>query len=378
VPGPQPVEGWEGYVGAVLEDVEDAVVLLDDQGIIRTWNAAAVQILGWEPSEIIGRNARTLVPADREADRERIEREVERYGYIKKIETRALAKNGQSIPVSLTQTRLADTNAVIAGFTLVLRDRRETENMHRQLLRADRLATIGLLASTVAHEVGTPLNVILGRAEMLEQTLGEDHPARAQIATITAQIQRISTVVSRLLLFGRDAGPGHEPVQLNRVLNEVVAFVEPRLQAQNVELSRELDDELPTLAGDPGHFHQVFLNLVMNALDVMPEGGKLVLKTRICRGADHLGGRALGLCCSCLQAEVIDTGPGIAPEQVTKIFEPFFTTKKGGKGTGLGLAIAHEIVKKYDGQLRVVSSPGEGTAFIVSLALASRGAQVVQ
>jgi len=365
--------GWERYAAAVLADLDEAVVLLDESGTILSWNAAAQRILGYETKEMIGQKIRTIVPRDRRADLLRVRRELDRFGHVNHLDTAALAKGGETVPIRLTETRLDKPTGGCAGYSLVMRDLREREELERQLVRADRLATIGLLASTVAHEVGTPLNVILGRAEMLGTELSDNPVARRQIDAISTQIQRISDVVARLLTFSREAAPGAEPVDINRILTEVVTFVAPRVTKHRIELISELDETLPNLTGSTGHFHQIFLNLVMNAIDAMPTGGTLTVRTSSCSGA----ALSLDLDCHCLRAEIIDTGRGIKPADLKRIFDPFFTTKTGGKGTGLGLAISEEIVRKYEGQIQVQSTPEEGTRFLVNLPAIQRPQRVV-
>jgi signal transduction histidine kinase len=133
-----------------------------------------------------------------------------------------------------------------------------------------------------------------------------------------------------------------------------------------VALKTDLDEELPSLRGDSSQLHQVFLNLVMNALDAMPEGGELRLATRSCLGSD-LAPSSVGLDCSCAQAEISDTGVGIPADRLERIFDPFYTTKGRQRGTGLGLAIAREIVHSYSGQIVVDSRPGEGSRFVITI-----------
>lgn len=352
--------------GAVLDDVESAILVLDEQGVVRVWNDGATQCLGWERHEVVGRPLADLL--DNDDDRARLLRELPRI-HRSRIELNARNRDGSVTQVRLNCHRLEPGISPLSGIIVTVNDLREHERLKSQVVRADRLATIGLLASTVAHEVGSPLNVILGRAEMLAETLVDDPNARRQIDAIAAQIERISEVVSRLLTFSRDAGPGREDVSLNRVLEEAVALVEPRLRRQRVRLRTELQPDLPNILGNAGHFHQVFLNLIMNALDAMPDGGELSVRTSMCEGAAFMS----QLKCNCVQIEVRDTGPGIPPENRKRVFEPFFTTKQDGKGTGLGLAIAEQIVGLYSGHIVLDSNPGEGTHFHISLPRNPRG-----
>jgi signal transduction histidine kinase len=232
-----------------------------------------------------------------------------------------------------------------------------TLDLERQLRQAETLAVVGKLTSSVAHEVGTPLNIVSGRAEHLLKGLPADHAGRADLAIILAQIERISGILRSLLDTVRPRKPNVQPTRVAATLDQVLPLLRHAAAPRGVRLAAMIPGELPPVLADPSQLQQVLINVVMNALEATPRGGRVELTGQ--RG-DH-GGRA-GVTIS-----VADTGPGIRPELLPQVFEPFFTTKPPGQGTGLGLAICRDIVQQHGGEIDVQSQPGAGTTVTVWL-----------
>lgn len=230
------------------------------------------------------------------------------------------------------------------------RDRRLLEE---QLRHADRLATIGQLAAGVAHELNEPLAAILGFAQLALDAEGVPETVREDLNRITKASLHAREVIKKLMLFARQTPPRREDVEINRLVEESLYFLESRCAKQGIEVRRELGEGLPPLQVDPGQLQQVLVNLVVNAVHAMPDGGRLVLRTR-------RAGRGV-----CLEVE--DTGCGIPEEIRDRIFLPFFTTKDVDHGTGLGLAVVHGIVSAHGGTIEVDSEPGKGSRFRVVL-----------
>lgn len=245
----------------------------------------------------------------------------------------------------------------------------EKLRLQRALHESENLAALGQLASRLAHEIGTPLNVIQGRAEQLLQrgTLAEKD--REFLGVIVTQIDRISGFIRQLLTLARRSEPHLRAVQLHDIVRRVAEVVSDRGTAAGVAVTLELAADLPPVLGDPEQLQQVLLNLSVNALQAVGTAGRVTLRTR-CQPSEPLSpaGRS--------EVEVADTGAGISPHDLPHIFEPFFTTKGQIGGTGLGLAISREIIRSHQGDLRVESTPGHGSRFIVSLPWA--GMQVEQ
>lgn len=246
----------------------------------------------------------------------------------------------------------------LVGFTRELeqglvQNRHVLSETQHQLHLTERVAELGTLAASMAHEIGTPMNVILGRAEQLMQRT-DDETMKKGLAIIAAQVERVTRLMNQLLAFARRGPPNFRPVDLRDVIKNCLDAVEERLSRHRVQVVSEHDEELPLIHGDSDLMMQVLLNLVLNAVQAMPERGTLrVAAAR--EGEQHI------------RLTVADTGHGIPPDVLPKIFEPFVTTKARGKGTGLGLTVVLGIVQEHGGSITVDSTPGQGTTFTLLL-----------
>ena len=241
-----------------------------------------------------------------------------------------------------------------------------------KLRHTERLATLGRLSAGMAHELGTPLNVIAGRAKLIAgQDLSADD-TRCSARIIGQQAERMTAIMRQLLDFARRGQARKQSVELNGLVQGVVELLAPTARKQSVELEWKAAEETLTVDADPGQLQQVLLNLAMNGIQAMPDGGRLELRLEpqgelIRPGSEApQPGRWCGI-------RVADQGQGIAGEDLPHIFDPFFTTKDIGQGTGLGLSIAYGIVEEHGGWIEVVSTPGEGSLFSVFLPLAHNG-----
>ncbi len=238
-------------------------------------------------------------------------------------------------------------------------ERREAElykaKLQDQLRHADRLATIGQLAAGVAHELNEPLANILGFAQLANKEPGMPATAAGDLEKIVRTSLHAREIIHKLLVFSRQAPLQKASVNLNQVVAEGLHFLATRCAKAGVELVRILDPDLPALDADASQLHQVLVNLVVNALQALPQGGKLTIETH--GGADFVS------------LTVTDTGTGMSEDVKSKIFMPFFTTKDIDQGTGLGLAVVHGIVSSHGGVIHVRSEPGRGSRFEVQLPL---------
>jgi signal transduction histidine kinase len=234
---------------------------------------------------------------------------------------------------------------------LVLHDRTDVHALERNLIRAEKLATIGTLAAGVAHEIGTPLGIISGRAEQL---LGKgDESTQKALSSILAQVDKVSATIRQLLDFARARPIEADAVTPAQALSSAAALLEHRFRHAKVALAVDAPPSVPAVKADPGQLEQVLVNLLINACDACGEGG-------------HVTARAEGLDGN-VALDVIDDGCGIAPEHLSAVLDPFFTTKKRGQGTGLGLTIAADIVRNHGGTLEIESAIGRGTTVRVKL-----------
>lgn len=227
---------------------------------------------------------------------------------------------------------------------------RQLEEKQAQIIRAEKLAAVGRLAASVAHEVNNPLQAISLHLQLLtEEAISSSGQRRLEV--VQQEFDRIAATVERLLDFQRPQIGQPKPVCLTQTLSYVISLVDKKLQQSGVKLIQNLSEDLPFVVAEENQLKQVFLNLILNANEAMPKGGRLTIT------ADHDAGKIVVAFC--------DTGPGILPEVQENLFEPFYTTK--ASGSGLGLAISHEIVGNYGGELLVDSTPGAGATFTVIL-----------
>jgi signal transduction histidine kinase/CheY-like chemotaxis protein len=231
----------------------------------------------------------------------------------------------------------------------------ELRAAQEQLLQSEKLASIGQLAAGVAHEINNPMGVILGFSQGILKTLPEDDPLKKPLTTMEKESLRCKRIVQNLLDFARRSEPTLHLTNINELIDASCDLVVHQTSLQNVKLVKSYDPALPSIMADPNQLQQVFINIILNAYQAMPDGGTLHITTRTVS----------------LELQVIfaDTGTGIPSESVQNIFDPFFTTKEVGEGTGLGLSVSYGIVKAHGGDIEVESQVGKGTTFAIKLPL---------
>jgi signal transduction histidine kinase len=233
--------------------------------------------------------------------------------------------------------------------------------LERELQRADRLATIGALAAGLAHEIGTPMGVIRVRSEDLQQDETISPDSRAKLGIIVRQIDRITRIVRMLLDYARRSESHKVPCDLRTIADRALTLLEPEAARRNVSTVAQLGESPLLVNCDADQIEQVFVNMIMNALDAMQPGGG-TLRVTADTECNRDGSRAM------LAFE--DTGAGVAPEHEDRLFSPFFTTKEPGKGTGMGLAVSQSIVREHDGEITFSSGPA-GSRFVVAIPMAT-------
>ena len=249
-------------------------------------------------------------------------------------------------------------NTLAAQLALIIQRRdaeRERLWIQQQLRHADRLATIGQLAAGVAHELNEPLGAILGFAQLAKRPANLPKQSREDLEKIETICLRAREIIRKLLFFARQVPPDRGRVSLNQVIEDALEFLKARFAGDGIDLALELAPDLPEITCDPAQLNQVLVNLVVNALQAMPKGGRLTVRTRPAKGHVRL--------------IVEDTGIGMSEDVLEKIFVPFFTTKDVGEGTGLGLPVVHGIVTSHGGRIAVKSRPGRGTRIEIRLPL---------
>lgn len=346
------------FIETVLETAGALVVVLDRQGKILRFNRACEQVTGYSSEDVAGKIVWEflLVPDEVESVKAVFGRLVG--GELRnEHENDWVAKDGQRRRIAWANTVITDLQGCADYVVATGIDVTELKKVQEQLRKTERVAELGTLASGMAHEIGTPMNVILGRAEYLMDRVKEE-PIKKGLKTIVAQVERITKVMNQLLAFARRKSPERGPLQLKEIVENGIELFRERLDRNHVEVESVLDGVYPRVLADGDQMSQVFINLVMNAIHAMPDGG--ILRVGLAQ-EDGM-----------VTLTVADTGHGIPHEVLPRVFEPFFTTKEFGKGTGLGLTVVKGIIEEHQGMIAVKSEEGEGTVFIVRLPIAER------
>lgn len=258
-----------------------------------------------------------------------------------------------SFPFQREEEHLIET---IAQELNIVLDKKKAEEESRklgmQLLHADRLATLGQLSAGIAHEINEPLAGILGLAQLMEKNESLDKEAKNDLENIVSASLHAREVVKKLMLFARQMPSSQARINLNDAVKNAIFFLESRCRKNMIKVSLELTENIPDIIADYSQIHQVLINLVVNALQAMPNGGEIILKTEYDEENVFL--------------ECSDTGLGMSKEVMSQIFNPFFTTKKVNEGTGLGLSVVHGIIYSHRGSIKVESKPNDGTKFQIT------------
>jgi two-component system sensor histidine kinase AtoS len=343
----------ERVLHSIIQNHSDAVIALDNDYKIFFWNKGAERIFGYTAEEMLGKTVDPIIPQElrEKGELEWLFEETLRRGYIENYETERITKDGRRIIVNLSRSLIKDESGEILGSIAIVKDVTKVKELEKQIQHSDKLALIGQIAAGIAHEIGTPLNVISGNAEYIMMEMGEDNPYKEELETIISQAERIANLIKQLLEFARPRKPNYTKVDVNKEIAHVVELLRHQFEKSNIKLNLKFSDDLPYIWADCSQIHQVFLNIIVNAIQAINENGLIEIETFARDGYVNI--------------KFKDNGVGILPEHLDKIFEPFFTTKEAGKGTGLGLAVSKRIMDEHRGKIEVESTPGKGTVFTV-------------
>jgi two-component system NtrC family sensor kinase len=351
-----PAPGQES-AALILDLAGEAIVTVDDQDIIRSWNRAAEMLFGYSAREIVGRSLALLVPQERLAagELEMLRSEVRQHGVMHSFETERLTKDGRLVRVNATRSDLVDGTGQSIGQCCVIRDVSLPRAVVHQLYESEKLAALRAIAAGFAREVGNPLAGVLGLLQLIERRTHEPE-TRTRLIEARNELLGVGQIIRELSDFTRADG-GLGTIDVNEVLRAALTFAKYANEAAPVTVRLDADLQVRPLVGSRNHLLQACLYLVMNAYDAMhDQGGSLTVRSR--QDPDEI----------VLSFE--DSGRGIDAAVLSRIFEPFFTTKPEGSGTGLGLFVCHRIVTKgFGGRMEVASEPGAGSRFTVRLPL---------
>jgi len=324
------------YLNYILEGMSDGVIAVDPDGAVTAFNRAAGEVLGYSPDEAVGRPFREVFSRDFAAAN----------GRARVIEL--TAKNGKRVPVSESDSPLYDRAGQRIGTVKVFHDLSEVEALREQVRRKDRLAAIGEMAATVAHEIRNPLGGIRGFAALLARDIEETDPRRRLVEKILTGTRNLDRVVTELLEYTRPVELRLRSTSCADLIEAAIGYVE--LGNRSIEIHNCVEADVLALA-DPDKLRQVLLNILLNAVQSIEQSGEI-----------NIGTQTDG---DMVSVYVKDTGCGMAPEHLEQVFSPFFTTKE--KGTGLGLAVAAKIVEGHGGRLKAESELGKGTTLSIYL-----------
>ncbi|CAB5105931.1 hypothetical protein D3OALGA1CA_3933 [Olavius algarvensis associated proteobacterium Delta 3] len=347
----------ESKYRTLFESSRDTIIICDRENRLVDINEAGLTLFGFQDkAEALSietcyqlfwdtRDARTLSAM------------IQNKGYVEGVEMPMVDRQGQRLIVMISGARRLDEDGMVDGIDARLHDVTRQRKMERHLARTEKLASIGELASGVAHEINNPLGVIRVYSNLIAKTEPLDIQIAEDIRVIQKHTEQCTSVVQALLNFARASEPRKSQCDIRSCLDDVLAVLEPQMRKEAVTVHVEADSDLPPIVLDEPQMKQVFMNLIINAIQAMPGGGaiRVTVQTDDALRQVHIN--------------VSDTGVGISEKHLNRIFDPFFTTKSAGKGTGLGLAVSYGIVERHGGEITVLSAPGTGATFTVVLPL---------
>jgi PAS domain S-box-containing protein len=338
-------------LAAIVESSDDAIISKDLRGIITSWNKAAEIIFGYKADEMIGRSILTLIPEELQHEEPEILRKIGSGERIDHYETERVKKDGQRIWVSLTISPVRDPSGKIIGASKIARDMSERKKVQEALIQSEKLAATGRMAAAIAHEINNPLEAVTNLAYLLANDDSLNETAQLYANLLLQEVGRASEIAKQSLAFYRDSGrPAY--FEVADLLDNVLTINRKRLERHLIEVVEDYRKSVP-LFGYASELRQVFANLLLNAMDAVPEGGRIIVRTTVHRSSET-GAPTLSV-------TIADTGTGITAESRKQLFQPFFTTKSN-QGNGLGLWVSHGIVEKHGGRIQVKSSTKPGTS----------------
>jgi len=376
-------------LAGIINSALDSIITIDSNQRVLMFNGGAEQMFRCPAAEAIGQPLDRFIPPRFRASHSQ---DIRKFGGTARAVS-GLRANGEEFPVEasisqievggqklytvimrdITERKLAEedlrqTNQRLEGALVELQNKtRELATMTQQLWQASKLATMGELAASIAHELNNPLATISLHAEALLGQLAADDPHRRAMLVIEQEVERMASLVSNLLLFSRRSHPQVAPLDICQELTNSLDLIEYSLRSHNIDIVLDCATVLPPVQADRQQLHQVFLNLITNASDAMPRGGTLTVRSR--EGAMAEGQAAVVV-------EFSDTGIGVQTGDLPKLWEPFFTTKPPGKGTGLGLAICRRTVEGHHGTIEIETGPGRGATVRITLPATEEGIEV--
>jgi len=375
----------KSFTDNIIKSMKNMLIVSDVKGNIKMINEAVSELLGYDPKELIGQKIEKLFA------REEINKKIIYNGiYPQKLtdgildtESVFVTKSFKKIPMTFSCSPLKDEEEDIIGTVIVAQDLsriknlvkkaaraakayrnkatelgkayKELQQLHKNLIQSEKLAYVGKLAAGVAHEINNPLTSVLGITSFLLKKIGEKSVMTEDLLLIVEETKRCKKIVEDLLEFSCQRELGKSANNINTIIEKSLAIIEKQPFFKNIKIIRKFEQPLPLVIVDKNQIKQVFMNMILNAQEAMPDGGTLTVESILVENR------------KCVEIKFIDTGHGIHKDDITRLFDPFFTTKSKIKGTGLGLSVSYSIVTRHGGSIDVISKVGKGSTFIVRL-----------
>ncbi|MBN1350255.1 PAS domain S-box protein [candidate division KSB1 bacterium] len=364
----QEIVELKNFIESIIQSIGSGLITLDLEKRITYFNSGAEDITGYKAKSVIGKYLDEVFP------REEIKQLLPDFSSNNSPLNREMEitiKSGNKIYIGFNVTPRMDNRETKVGTIITFRDISEIKQMQAEVIRMDRLASLGVLASGIAHEIRNPLAGIKTMAQTLEEEIEQNDSRREYTSRIIRQVNRLDELLRTFFSYARPRQPIRKFYRLQEIVHEVYMLLESRFSSHNIEFISEYDKNLPLVYVDFQQIQQVFFNLILNAIDAMQDGGHLQIIAKPVetiiyavdrRKKPYLGKRNSSIF---VEVKVDDTGSGITSEDLEAIFDPFFTTKP--QGTGLGLSIVHRIVEEHEGEIRVKSEINKGTSFTLLL-----------
>ncbi len=351
----------ERHLASVVQSAGDLVVSLDPEERILSWNPAAERISHYAWDEIIHRPLSSLCSEDSQETVKRAVSRLARGGPPENLEADLITQDGRRVPVAWALSGMQDEGGAVAAIVGVGRDLTLRRQLEAQLIQSAKMASLGVMAGGIAHEIRNPLGICSAAAQLMVEAPNERELQLECARRIHENIKRAALVIDNLLKFARPPEEQYQPVDLNHIIEEALALVSNQARNQHIRMHFEPNQVIPKVMANSNLLQQVFTNLLLNACHAMLEGGELEVQT-LSNG-------------EWVSVQFSDTGHGIKPEDIGKIFDPFYTTRPVGQGTGLGLPISYSIIQQHGGRINVESTVGIGTKFTVHLPIRQIGVQ---
>jgi len=350
----------ERHLVSLVESANDIVASLDSNGLVKTWNSAAERITDYGEGELIGKPLASIFPEGQRNTLLSIIKSLSSHERaVKHIELGLTTKPGKVIPISWSFAQIRDDTQSVIGIVGVGQDFTERRELEAQLFQSDKLASLGIMAGGIAHQIRNPLGISSAAAQILLERPENENLRKECAEKIYLGINRASKIIEELLKFVRPSEGRFEMTNVNNTINDTLTLVEKQIVVMRVEINKFFRKDMPLIKAEGSLLKQAFLNMILNAANAMPDGGTLSISTDV--ENDYI------------LVIFKDTGYGISTENARKVFDPFFTTMPVGKGTGLGLSITYSIIKQHEGIINVNSAVGKGTTFTIRLPLKKHG-----